>query len=94
MISNEILNKKKHDTWTFKFSDVFDIQIYKKTIERVPGFVLIFVRCPGVSKDKNNWFWGLVTVSKTQKSWNFEYWAFKIIMKSGFYYTDLKHKNR
>ena len=27
------------------------------------------VRCPGVFKDKNNWFRGLVTGSRIPKSW-------------------------
>ena len=53
------------------------------------GFFLILFRCLGVSKDKQYWFWGLVTGSKTKKSMNLEFWAFKI-MKSGFYCTNLK----
>ena len=56
------------------------------------GLFSIFLRCPGVSKDKSCWFWGLVTGSKTKKSWKLEFRAFKI-MKSAFYCTNLKQIN-
>ena len=47
---------------------------------------MIFLRCPGLSKDKYCCFWALWTHPKIPKSCKLCFWAF-IIMKSGFYYT-------
>ena len=80
--------RKRSTFWASKIST------FKKMIffEMPHGIFLTLLRCPGVSKDKINWFWGLVTGSKIPKSWNLEFWAFKI-MKSGFYYTDPEQIN-
>ena len=56
-----------------------------------PDLFLIVLRCPGLSKDEQSWFWGPVTDWNTKKSWNLEFRASKI-MKSGFHYTKMKQK--
>ena len=48
-----------------------DCQISKDNMfsKMFQGFFFEFLfRRPGVSKDKQSWFWGLVTGSKTKKS--------------------------
>ena len=72
MYKNEMLIIKK--TWyqgnRFSKNKYFLMSIFANIIffGNVPGILLICFRYPGVSKDKNNWFWGLVTGSKIQKS--------------------------
>ena len=88
-------NNKKVGNGTYAFTNFknFDSQMYKyNTSKNDPLFFLILFRCPGVSKDKKCWFWGLVTGSETKKSQNFEFWASQI-MKSGFYCTNLQQIN-
>ena len=53
------------------FSEIDEILDFYNVVTReivslkvVPGFFLMFVRCAGLSKDRNNWFLGGLGTSK------------------------------
>ena len=58
----------------------------------VPGISLLVFRYPGVSKNKHNWFWGLVTGSNIPKSYKWGFWV-SPISKSKSYYTKSKQNH-
>ena len=52
-----------------KISEFQNSEVHKNNMfKNVWGRVLVYFRYSGVCKDKNNWFWGLVTCSKLPKS--------------------------
>ena len=54
--------QKKHGAETFEKIDFVDVHIYNNNM--FPGCshnFLDFLRCPGLSKDKQSWFAGPVT---------------------------------
>ena len=80
---------KKRYTHFRTFSIFLVLIIARKMFRKCSRDFLVFFRRPGLSKDKQCWFWGLWARPKIQKSCKLRFWAFKI-MKSGFCYTKMK----
>ena len=71
----------------------FRIQRFiKRNIKKCLGLFLICFKCPGVSKNRNNWFGEEMTGSKIQKSWKWGVLG-SPMSKSIFYYTKSKQNN-
>ena len=62
---------RKCQTLEFQNSEIYKQKSFVKLFGTFLG--LFTSRCPGVSKNKNNWFWGVVTGSKIEiiEMWSF-----------------------